>query len=103
MGLQDLDTRVSEYPSNAAVNFVSRSRIRNGNLTGCVPAPDANAVEIGVLRHQVAVLHRQVPRPRYTPMDRMLLATLAKLSPRERWAAFLVRRLTVPGSRSLGP
>jgi putative transposase len=33
--------------------------------------------------------------PRYTPADRMLLAALAKLLPRERWAAFLVAPSTL--------
>ncbi len=47
-------------------------------------------MEIAVLRHQLAVLRRQVPCPRYTPADRMLLAALVKLLPRERWAVFLV-------------
>jgi putative transposase len=42
-----------------------------------------------------AVLHRQVPRPRYTPADRMLLASLARLLPRERWRAFLVTPWTL--------
>jgi hypothetical protein len=55
----------------------------------CGPTPDADAVEIAVLRHQLAVLHRQVPRPRYTPADRILLAALAKLLPRERgWSSW---------------
>jgi hypothetical protein len=40
--------------------------------------PDADAVEIAVLRHQLAVLRRQVPRVRYTPADRMLLAALRR-------------------------
>ena len=40
---------------------------------------DAKDVEIAVLRHQLAVLRRQVARPRYTRSDRMVLATLAKL------------------------
>ena len=62
---------------------------------GCGPSPDADTVEIAVLRHQLAVLRRQVPRPRYTPTDRMLLAALAKLLPRERWAAFLVTPSTL--------
>jgi len=52
-------------------------------------------VEIAVLRHQLAVLYRQVPRPRYTPADRTLLAALAKLLPRDRWAVFLVTPTTL--------
>jgi transposase InsO family protein len=64
-------------------------------MLGCGPTPDADAVEIAVLRHQLAVLRRQVPRPRYTPADRMLLAALAKLLPRERWAVFLVTPATL--------
>jgi hypothetical protein len=64
-------------------------------VLGCGPVPDANEVEIAVLRHQLAVLRRQVTRPRYTPADRMLLATLAKLLPRERWPVFLVTPSTL--------
>lgn len=64
-------------------------------LLGCGLAPDADAVEIVVLRHSLAVLHRQVPRPRYSPVDRMLLASLAKLLPRPRRAAFLVTPSTL--------
>jgi putative transposase len=62
-------------------------------VLGLGPTPDA--VEIAVLRHQLVVLRRQVPRPRYTRADRMLLAALAKLLPRERWAAFLVTPATL--------
>jgi len=51
-------------------------------VLGCGPTPDAKDVEIAVLRHQLAVLRRQVARPRYRPADRMVLATLAKLLPR---------------------
>jgi putative transposase len=64
-------------------------------MLGCGPTPDADAVEIAVLRHQLAVLRRQVPRPRYTPADRTVLAALAKLLPRERWAVFLVTPATL--------
>src|SRR3954471_19047155 len=63
---------------------------------GCGPGPDANEVEIAVLRHQLAVLRRQAARPRYTPSDRMLLATLARLLPRLRWSAFLVPPAALP-------
>ena len=41
------------------------------------------------------MLRRQVARPRYTPTGRLLLATLAKLLPRERWSAFLVTPTTL--------
>src|SRR5438128_2164627 len=59
------------------------------------PKPDDKDVEIAVLRHQLAVLHRQVARPRYAPTDRLVLATLARLLPRERWSAFLVTPATL--------
>jgi hypothetical protein len=47
------------------------------------PAPDAKDVEIAILRHQLAVLGRQVKRPRYTVADRTVRAALAKLLPRD--------------------
>src|ERR1700682_862754 len=59
------------------------------------PKPDDKDVEIAVLRHQLAVLHRQGARPRYVPTDRLILATLARLLPRERWSAFLVTPATL--------
>ncbi len=64
-------------------------------LVGLGPAPDAKDVEIAVLRHQLMVVHRQVARPRYEPADRLVLATLARLLPRERWSVFLVTPATL--------
>jgi putative transposase len=50
----------------------------------------AKDVELLVLRHEVALLRRQVPRPQFEPTDRVLLAALSRLLPRPRWAAFVV-------------
>ena len=55
----------------------------------------AKDAEILLLRHQLAVLRRQASRPRFSWTDRALVATLARLVPRERWAAFLITPETI--------
>jgi putative transposase len=50
-------------------------------VLGGGPTPSAKDVEIAVLRHQLAVSPRQAARPRYTPTDRIVLATLELLLP----------------------
>jgi putative transposase len=49
-----------------------------------------------VLRHENAVLRRQIGRVRYQPGDRLWLAALSRLFPRHRWGeAFAVTPATL--------
>ena len=57
----------------------------------------AKDAEILVLRHQMAVLHRQVARPRFTWSDRAFIALLGGLVPREHWRSLLVSPQTILG------
>jgi putative transposase len=52
-------------------------------------------LEILVLRHQLRVLHRKAHRPRFTRVDRAVLATVARLLPRDRWSSFVVSPRTL--------
>lgn len=45
----------------------------------------ARDAEVLALRHENAVLRRQIAWTRYEPADRIWLAVLSRLVPRERW------------------
>ena len=55
----------------------------------------AKDLEIRVLRHQLGVLRRQIPRPRLEPTDRALLAAVSRVLPRAYWSCLLVRPETL--------
>jgi putative transposase len=61
----------------------------------CFRSAQAKEIEILVLRHELAVLGRQHPRPRLQPKDRALLAALRRLLPRVRWSVFVVQPETL--------
>ena len=55
----------------------------------------AKEIEILVLRHQIAVLRRQLTRPELKTSDRVLLVALSRLLPRRRWQAFFITPATL--------
>jgi putative transposase len=59
-------------------------------LTTLARGDAAKDLEILVLRHQLGVLRRQIPRPRLEPTDRALLAAISRVLPRARWSCFFV-------------
>jgi putative transposase len=56
---------------------------------------ESKDLELFVLRHQLRVLRRKAGRPRLTAIDRVLLAAVSRVLPRDRWGAFLVTPQTL--------
>ena len=61
-----------------------------------VRSSDSEELEIVVLRHEIAVLRRQIARPRFRPPDRWFLAAASRLVPRARWSLFSGHALDAP-------
>jgi putative transposase len=51
--------------------------------------------EVLALRHQLAVLERQVGRPRWQPSDRLVLAAISRVLPRPGWRSLIPRPETL--------
>jgi putative transposase len=68
-------------------------------VLGLVHSEDRTAaeaeIEIAVLRHQVAILRRQVKRPIYRASDKAFLAAASRTLRKEGWSVFLVRPETL--------
>jgi putative transposase len=56
---------------------------------------DVKALEVVVLRHQLAILRRQTKRPAITAVDRLFLAASSRFVPRKDWPSFIVRPETL--------
>jgi putative transposase len=55
---------------------------------------DAEA-EVLVLRHELAVIRRQIKRPKLRRRDKLFLSAMSRMLPKERWAAFIVTPATL--------
>jgi len=83
------------------LSFLYRAFCRVLQLIRLVGRSDTDlAIEVVMLRHEVAVLRRQVHRPALEPADRAVLAGLAGLAgllPRQRLRRFFVQPATLLG------
>ena len=79
-----------------ALSFLYLAFVRTFELLRlCRRDKDGLAVELVMLRHEVAVLRRQVDRPSLRPPDRALLAGLSRLLDRRRRGRFFVQPETL--------
>ena len=79
-----------------ALSFLYRAFVRVLQLIRLSCRKDTDlAIEVVMLRHEVAVLRRQVHRPALQPADRAVLAGLWRLLPRRRQGRFFVQPATL--------
>ena len=85
----------SEHPA-VTLSFLYRAFCRALQLIRLIYRGDTDlAVEVVMLRHEVAVLRRQVYRPALEPADRAVLSGLARMLPRRRLGRFFVQPATL--------
>src|SRR2546426_12180026 len=73
----------------APLNYLAFRGILALVLLGC-RSQEFKELEIVVLRHELAILRRQVGRPVLRPADRAFLAAASRFLPRTRWNSFFV-------------
>jgi hypothetical protein len=75
-----------------ALSFLYLAFVRTLQLVGLRRCnADDLAIEVVILRHEVAVLRRQVARPALRPTDRALFAGLSRLISQAKLGRFLVQ------------
>jgi len=91
-----VDSTPLRRPSCVLPRLVYLTLCRSMQLLTLLGRRDAaKELEILVLRHQLAVMHRQTPHPRLEPADRALLAAISRVLPRARWSCFIVTPQTL--------
>ncbi len=79
LGVEHIDLYYLHSPNATDVPFVDQvATLAELREQGLIP----KELEILVLRHELSILRRQVRKPRFTPGDRLLLATLSRMLPR---------------------